>query len=50
MAKADLVITQIRLTPEQYEALRKLSFDSKKSISEHIRRAVDAYLKEQAGS
>jgi len=45
MAKIDLIPTQIRLTPEQHEALRKLAYDTKISSSEHIRRAVEAYLK-----
>lgn len=36
--------TLIRLTPEQYETLRRLSYDSKTPIAEHIRRAVDEYL------
>ena len=42
--------TLIRLTPEQYENLRRLSFDTKIPIAEHIRRAVDEYLaKEKRG-
>lgn len=42
--------TLIRLTPEQYETLRRLSFDTKTPIAEHIRRAVDEYLaKEKRG-
>ena len=42
---ADLIATQIRLTAEQHEALRVLSFNTKISSSEHIRRAIDEYLK-----
>lgn len=49
MAK-DLIATQIRLTPEQHEALRQLAFNTKVSTSEHIRRAVTEYLnKEKPG-
>lgn len=43
----DLKPTQIRLTPNQHEALRKLSFDTRLSSSEHIRRAIAEYLEKQ---
>lgn len=34
----------VMLDEKQHEILRKLAFDTKLSISEHIRRAVDEYL------
>jgi len=38
----------IRLEDEQYETLRKLSFNTKISMAEHIRRALEKYLKEES--
>ncbi len=40
----ELISLTVRLPREQYEALRKLSFDSRESIAEHIRRALREYL------
>ena len=37
------------LDDKQHETLRKLAFDTKLSISEHIRRAIDEYLKKIEG-
>lgn len=41
-----LIRKNIQLTEEQNEALRKLSFDTRLSESEHIRIALEKYLKE----
>ncbi len=35
-----------RLSREQHEALRKLSFDTRISIAEHLRQAVTEYLEQ----
>lgn len=35
------------ITDEQHEALRKLAYETKQSIAEHIRIALDLYLKQQ---
>lgn len=35
----------IQLLPDQAEAIRILAFETRESESEHIRRALDAYLK-----
>lgn len=45
--KQDLVPVPVRLTPTLYEALRKLSFETRIPMAEHVRRAVDDYLKKQ---
>lgn len=37
----------VLLTEEQHEALRKLSYETRESMSEIIRKAIDAYLKNQ---
>ena len=37
----------IQLLPEQAEELRLLAFETRESESEHIRRALDEYLKKQ---
>lgn len=41
----NLIRTQIQLTEEQAEALKKISSEKKLSISELIRRGVDLLLK-----
>lgn len=41
-----LVSLTVRLSREQHEVLRKVSFDTRISIAEHIRRAIEKYLKE----
>ena len=35
----------VLISEEAHESLRKLSFDTRLSIVEHIRRAIDDYLK-----
>lgn len=35
------------ITDEQHEALRKLAYQTKQSIAEHVRLALDLYLKEK---
>ncbi|PSK13428.1 ribbon-helix-helix protein, CopG family [Brevibacillus sp. NRRL NRS-603] len=35
------------ITDEQHESLRKLAFETKQSIAEHVRIALDLYLKQQ---
>jgi hypothetical protein len=35
----------VLLDEDKYETLRKLSFESRLSMSEHIRRAIEKYLK-----
>lgn len=35
----------IQLTDEQEAQIRKLSFETRKSVAEHVRRAVQLYLK-----
>jgi len=39
-----LVRKNIQVTEEQSEALRKLAYETRVSESEHIRRAIEAYL------
>jgi len=39
--------TMIYLTDEQHEALRKLAYETKITMSEHIRQALEAYLKKE---
>jgi predicted DNA-binding protein len=34
----------IYLEAEQHEALRKLAYEDRRTMSEHIRRAIDKYL------
>lgn len=36
--------TMIYLEDDQHEALRKLAFDTKLTMAEHIRRAIKYYL------
>jgi predicted DNA-binding protein len=36
--------TMIYITKEQHEALRTLAFETKLTMSDHIRQAIDAYL------
>lgn len=38
--------TLIHLTAQQHEALRTLAFETKSTMSEHIRTAIDNYLNE----
>jgi hypothetical protein len=47
MADQQYVPTLIRLTSEQYEKVRKISFDERIPISEIIRKAVDKSLKKR---
>lgn len=35
------------ITDEQHEALRKLAYETKQSIAEHVRIALDLYLKQK---
>jgi metal-responsive CopG/Arc/MetJ family transcriptional regulator len=37
----------INFTDKQHEDLRLISFNDKKSISEHVRKAVEAYLEKK---
>jgi len=37
----------VRLEDEQYETLRKLAFNTKISMAEHIRRALRKYLEKE---
>lgn len=37
--------TMVYLEEEQHEALRILAFETKVTMSEHIRQAIDEYLK-----
>lgn len=34
----------VLMDPAQYEQLRKLAYDTRESMSEHIRKALTAYL------
>ncbi len=43
----DLQRFQAILTVDQYEKLRKLAFDRRKSITELLREAVDVWLRKQ---
>ncbi|WP_429850826.1 ribbon-helix-helix protein, CopG family [Brevibacillus porteri] len=45
--KSQLKAVKTYLTEEQHEALRKLAFESKQSIAEHVRKAVELYLTQQ---
>ncbi|MBM3774060.1 MAG: CopG family transcriptional regulator [Acidobacteria bacterium] len=46
-----MVRTQIQLTPEQLSALRRLSFETGRSVAEIVRLGVDLFLSRQpAGS
>lgn len=40
----ETVKTQVYLTPEQHEALRRLAFERRVSVTELVRQAVDTYL------
>ena len=43
----ETVKTQVYLTPEQHEALRRLAFERHSSLAELVRQAVDKYLEEE---
>lgn len=49
MGENERLLKQVKtyLTEEQHEALRKLAFETRLSIAEHIRKAVDMYLESQ---
>ncbi len=40
--------THVQLTEEQFEALRVLAFQERRSIADLVREAVEKYLAEQA--
>lgn len=44
----DLISLTVRIYKEQHEALRKLSFDTRISIAEHLRQAITEYLMTRA--
>lgn len=39
-----MIRINVQVTKEQNEELRKLAFDTRLSVAEHIRRAVEEYL------
>jgi hypothetical protein len=39
-----MIRLNIQITPEQDEALRKASFETRESVAEHVRKAIDSYL------
>ncbi len=45
----DDVKTTVYLAPSQYEALRRLAFERRTSITELIRQAIDKYLAQVGG-
>jgi hypothetical protein len=44
-----MVRTQIQLTPDQYDALRRLSSETGRSLADLVRQGVDTFLSGQGG-
>lgn len=42
-----MIRTQIYITMEQRESLRKKAYENDSSLSDEIRKAIDAYLREE---
>ncbi len=42
--------TRVNLHPSTWEALRRLAFEERTTVSAQVRRAVDEYLKKRKGN
>lgn len=47
MKITDIVNTTVYLTREQHDALRKIGYEQRLTITEMVRRAVDEYVAKQ---